>query len=88
MGRLCHGIGGMTLRELRKRMTASEITYWQAFELEFGPIGPARDDVLAGWLAMFSIAPHRGEDAPPLDLTNYIPRWRPEPPDDEEDEEE
>jgi hypothetical protein len=79
----------MTLRELRKKITASEITYWQAFELEFGPIGQARDDILAGWVSMFTIAPHRGEDAGPMDLTNYIPKWRPELPedDDEEDEE-
>lgn len=78
----------MTLRELRKKITSSELTYWQAFEREFGPIGQGRDDVLAGWISMFAIAPHRGEDAPPLDLNNYIPKWRPElPKDDEEDEE-
>jgi len=78
----------MTLRELRKKITASEVTYWQAYEREFGPIGQTRDDILAGWVAMFSILPHRGEDAPPVELDNYVPRWRPDAPESDEETEE
>lgn len=76
----------MTLTEFRKKVTASELLFWMAFEREFGPIGQGRDDILAAWGAMFSIAPHRGEDAGPLDLNDFMPKWRLDEPDPEDPE--
>jgi hypothetical protein len=79
----------MTRGELMRRITARELMFWQAYEIEFGPIGQSRDDLLTGWLSMFTIAPHRGEDAGPLRLNDYLPRLGRAPvgePDEDEDE--
>jgi hypothetical protein len=78
----------MTLAEFRKKVTASELLFWMAFEREYGPIGQGRDDILAAWVSMFALMPHRSEDAGPVDLNDFMPKWRPdpEPEPDEQDE--
>ncbi|MCW2902599.1 MAG: hypothetical protein JWO67_4864 [Streptosporangiaceae bacterium] len=76
----------MTCEELKRRITASELVFWQAYEREYGPIGQQRDDILAAWVSMFTVAPHRGEDAGPLELDDYMPKWRADPKPDEDEQ--
>lgn len=37
---LCLAIGGMTVTELRERMTYAELTHWYAYAEENGPLNP------------------------------------------------
>lgn len=49
--------------------------WWQAWEVVNGPLGPARNDILAARMSYFSVAPH--VKSPPT-IDNFLPVWGPE----------
>lgn len=58
-------------------MTAAEITEWQAYERETGPLGAERDDILAAMTAYYVTT---ALGAKKLKLDRLIPKWAPKRP--------
>ena len=76
---------GRTHAELLASISASELAWWEAFQRVDGPIGQRRDDILAAWVAMHIIAPHRDPDKGPVKLADFLIDY--DPPAPVEDEE-
>lgn len=64
---------GMTLQDLRERMSAEELLLWMAYD-QGSPISDSRGDILAAVTAA-SAFQAQGAKVSALDL---IPKWKPE----------
>ena len=67
------GLGHKSLRECQRWITSSEFAFWQAWEQEYGPIGPAHDDELAAMISRYVRTLASGNDTPPIEA--YLPVW-------------
>lgn len=56
-------------------MPASEYNRWKAFERMNGPLGPTRDDILAGLLLNLTANVNRDPKKKSLPLADFIPKW-------------
>ena len=59
-------------------MSAAEVTRWQAYERETGPLGAERDDILATMTAYYVVTALGAKKAK---LDKMLPRWAPKRPD-------
>lgn len=64
---------GMTLQDLRERMSAEELLLWMAYD-QGSPISDSRGDILAAVTAAAAFQA-QGAKVSALDL---IPKWKPE----------
>ena len=55
-------------------MSASEVTGWQAYERETGPLGAERDDILATLTAYYVVTALGAKKAK---IDKMLPRWAP-----------
>lgn len=62
---------GMTLQDLRARMSAEELFLWQAYN-EDSPLSDARGDIQAAIIAASSLQA-QGAKVTPMDL---LPKWK------------
>ena len=58
-------------------MSGYELTQWQAYERETGPLGAERDDILATMTAYYVITALGAKKAK---LDKMLPRWAPKRP--------
>lgn len=58
-------------------MSAAELTEWQAYEQETGPLGPERDDVLAAMTAYYVVTALGAKKAK---MSKMLPQWAPKRP--------
>lgn len=65
---------GMTLQDLRSRMSAEELFLWMAYNQE-SPLSDARGDIQASIIAA-SVFQARGAKVSAVDL---LPKWKEEP---------
>jgi hypothetical protein len=75
-------LGHKSIREAQRWISSAEFTFWQAWEIENGPIGPAHDEHLAAMICRAVRTLATGPDTPPVKA--YLPEWRQppvEPPD-------
>lgn len=64
----------MTVRELLARTDARELAEWQAYEREFGPLGPERGDVHSA-LISHTMASALNTGKTRFRLADFLPRW-------------
>ncbi|MDH0640152.1 DUF4035 domain-containing protein [Pseudomonas sp. GD03860] len=64
---------GMTLQDLRERMSAEELFLWMAYNEE-SPLSDARGDIQASIIAASTLQA-QGAKVTPMDL---MPKWSPE----------
>ena len=64
---------GMTLQDLRERMSAEEMFLWRAYNEE-SPLSDARGDIQASIIAASTLQA-QGAKVTPMDL---LPKWKPE----------
>ncbi|MNJ18166.1 hypothetical protein D3C77_124610 [compost metagenome] len=64
---------GMTLQDLRERMSAEEMFLWMAYNEE-SPLSDARGDIQASIIAASTLQA-QGAKVTPMDL---LPKWKPE----------
>lgn len=66
----------MTVREMLGRIGADELDRWAAYEKVHGPLGGARDDVLAAMVtaAVYNSRRTRSSD-PLIKPVDVIPQW-------------
>lgn len=64
---------GMTLQELRERMSAEEMFLWMAYNEE-SPLSDARGDIQASIIAASTLQA-QGAKVTPMDL---LPKWKPD----------
>ena len=62
----------MTVDELLGRISAAELTEWQAFEQVDGPLGPRRGDQLAALTAYYVV---RALGADKAKFNRMVPQW-------------
>lgn len=65
----------MTVAELLARTSSEELTEWYAYELQAGPLGPARGDWNAAVVAATAVNIAKGGKGRPAKLTDYLPEW-------------
>lgn len=66
----------MPVGELLARTSSRELAEWQAYEREFGPLGPERGDWQAAMLAHTFAAVMTGKQGRRLKLSDFLLRWR------------
>lgn len=64
--------------ELLRRISSRELSEWMAYEKIAGPLGGARDDVLAA-LVSATIANANRAKGPTYQVKKFIPVWEPPP---------
>lgn len=64
---------GMTLQDLRERMSAEELFLWMAYNEE-SPLSDARGDIQASIIAASTLQA-QGAKVTPMDL---LPKWKPD----------
>ncbi|MNJ36871.1 hypothetical protein D3C77_316760 [compost metagenome] len=64
---------GMTLQDLRERMSAEEMFLWMAYNEE-SPLSDARGDIQASIIAASTLQA-QGAKVTPMDM---LPKWRPD----------
>jgi uncharacterized protein DUF4035 len=57
------------------RTSSRELTEWQAYEREYGPLGPERGDWQAATVAHTFAALMAGKQGSRLKLTDFLLRW-------------
>ena len=64
------------MAELLRRVDSSEFVEWQVMFTESSMTGdpwrPARDQQYAAWIALHTIVPHQGRNAPRLQLRDFM----------------
>jgi hypothetical protein len=66
----------MTVRRLLRELDSLEITQWVAYEQVFGPLGGAREDVLAGVLGAAVMNSQRTKNSDrKWSASDFLPEW-------------
>lgn len=78
MHRLCLALGGMTVREMERRMGAREYADWLAYYAA-EPFGEDRADLRAGIIASTIANVNRGKGDKPYKPRDFMPFAPPEP---------
>ena len=66
----------MPVGELLARTSSHELTEWQAYEREYGPLGAERGDLLTASLAHTMASLQAGPKARRLRLSDFVLQWR------------
>lgn len=65
----------MPVGELLARTSSHELAEWQAFEREYGPLGPERGDWQAASVAYTSAMLAAGKKGRRLSITDFLLKW-------------
>jgi hypothetical protein len=65
----------MPVGELLARTSSHELSEWQAFEREYGPLGPERGDWQAAMTAHVIAVSAAGKKGRRLKLTDFLIKW-------------
>lgn len=60
-------------------MSGQELSAWQAYEQETGPLGAERDDILAAMTAYYVVTSMQGKKSKAR-LDKMLPKWAPKRP--------